>query len=134
MLVTGSRRPHGIHAARGGERRPEERTMSDQKPEAVKQASLTDEEIVTERKLPRRAFLSTTGVLLAGGAAAVVAGARGLARDFTPQGDPDKAKSSDPDKKKASDPDKKKASHSAKKKASDPDKKKQKASDPDSHR
>ena len=83
--------------------------MNDQKLDGAKPISLSDEEIITERKLPRRAFLSTTGVLLAGGAAAVVAGAKAVAKDFTPQGDPDKPKPADPDKpsdQKRGDPDK----------------------------
>jgi len=41
--------------------------MSDQKPDSAKEVSLTDGEIVTERKLPRRAFLSTTGGSRRGG-------------------------------------------------------------------
>jgi len=54
--------------------------MGDQEPEAIKHASLGDSDIVTERRLHRRAFLGTTGMFLAGGAAAMLAGARGIAR------------------------------------------------------
>ena len=55
--------------------------------------TLTDDQIVTVRKLPRRSFLSATGVILAG-AAAVVTGARAMAQD------PDK-RPADPDKRPA---------------------------------
>jgi hypothetical protein len=121
-----------IYAARGRRAISERsRSMSDHKPDPVKPASLTDEEIVTERKLPRRAFLSTTGVLLAGGAAAVVAGAKGVAHDFMPQGDPDK-KPADPDKPRATDPDKPRATDPDSRRAADPDK--AKATDPDKAR
>lgn len=85
--------------------------------------TVTDDQIVTERRLPRRSFLSATGAVLTG-AVAIVSGLRAA-----PQADPDQKKASDPDQKKASDPDQKKASKkkSRKKKASDPDK----VSDPD---
>jgi hypothetical protein len=98
--------------------------------------SLTDEQIVTERKIPRRSFLTTAGVFM-GGAAAIVAGTRATTLLASPQNDPDKKKASDPDKKKASTTGTKKASDPDKKKASDPDKKKggapasTKATDPD---
>ncbi|MGH9404276.1 MAG: hypothetical protein ACRD3D_00400 [Terriglobia bacterium] len=101
--------------------------------------TLTDDQIVTERKLPRRSFLATGGVFLAG-AAALVSGARAFAEQ-----DPDKKKasdsdktdrtrttSSDPDKKREPDSDRtdrKKGSDPDKRKSSDPDKKKE--SDPD---
>jgi hypothetical protein len=70
-----------------------ERSKSlDGNPEVVNQQSLstvTDEEIVTERKSPRRSFLAATGAaLLAGGAVAFVVAGCG--------NDPDKAKSQPP--------------------------------------
>ena len=54
--------------------------------------SLTDDQIVTEKKLPRRSFLSTSGLFLAGGAAAIVSGVRAKAAspDDAPRRDPDK--------------------------------------------
>lgn len=89
--------------------------------------TLTDDEIVTERKLPRRSFLAATGTLLAGGAAVLVAGKKGLASSRTPQSqDPDK-KQSDPDQNRASDGDKDKGADSSRRRQSDPDKK----TDPD---
>lgn len=111
--------------------------MAEKDPSVIKQESsqtLTDEQIVTERKMPRRSFLAGAGALLVG-AAALASSVRALAQQGT---DPDKKKASDPDskaKKKGSDPDKKKASDpdsKARKKGSDPDKKdKKKGSDPD---
>jgi hypothetical protein len=89
-----------------------EQIMTDKKPEEVYPVSsqtLTDDQIVTERKLPRRSFLTAAGTFVAG-AAAIVAGTRATAVLASPQNDPDKKKASDPDKKKASDPDKKKRS------------------------
>lgn len=105
--------------------------------EKAPKVTVTDEQIVTERKFPRRSFLTATGTLLAG-AVAIASGVRASAQ----QSDPDKKKAADPDtadkKKKASDPDKKKKmSTKAKsaKKASDPDKKKTPPkSDPDGSR
>ncbi|MGH9378003.1 MAG: hypothetical protein ACRD1I_04315 [Terriglobia bacterium] len=98
--------------------------MADQDPKIFNQEpsqTLADNQIVTERKLPRRSFLAATGAFLAG-AAVVVSGVRAAAQEAS---DPDKKKgdSDKSDKKKGSDPDKKR------KKGSDPDKKK--ASDPD---
>ncbi|MGA8029046.1 MAG: hypothetical protein WB992_18055 [Bryobacteraceae bacterium] len=85
--------------------------------------TITDDEIVTERKVPRRSFLSTTGALLAG-AAAVVSGVRASTLRSSPQNDPDK-KPADPDKKPA-DPDKRPADPD--KRPADPDKR---PADPD---
>jgi hypothetical protein len=71
--------------------------------------SITDDQIVTERKLPRRSFLSSTGALL-GGAAAIVAGLRASTvknsgyDDPKPPKDPDQ-QPADPDKR-SGDPDK----------------------------
>ena len=103
--------------------------------------TLTDQQIVTKRKLPTRKFLTAAGMILATGALAVVSGAQ-----TTPQTpDPDKSKADSaaaqtqkaksPDKMKAGDPDAKKKTAA---KAADPDKAKQaktkaaeKPSDPD---
>ena len=73
--------------------------------------SLTDDQIVTERNLPRRSFLSTTGAFLAG-AAGIVSGLRAAAmpnasQDTKRPDDPDK-RPEDPDKRPA-DPDKRPA-------------------------
>jgi hypothetical protein len=77
--------------------------------------TLTDDQILTERKHPRRSFLTATGAVL-GAAAVLVSGAFAQEK----QSDPDTKKD---DKKKASG---KKASKKDKsdKKESDPDKKK----------
>src|SRR5215469_9899144 len=108
--------------------------MSKLDEDGVNQASprtITDEQIVTEKSLPRRSFLTTTGAVLVGGAAALVLGTNALGQSQ----DPDKAKTQDPDKAKAQDPDKAKAPHKAK--GHDPDKAKThdpdkaKAQDPD---
>ena len=88
--------------------------------------TLTDEQIITERNLPRRSFLARTGVALAGGAAALILGRTAGAQAQ----DPDKPKGGDPDK--ANDPDKAKPQDPDKAKPSDPDKAdKAKAQDPD---
>ncbi len=99
-------------------------------PEVVNPKSprtLTDDQIVTEPKHPRRSFLTATGALLVG-AAAIVSGVRAEPQE----------KSSDPDAKKkedtkASDPDAKKtpAGKKPKGKKSGSDKKSEKESDPD---
>lgn len=100
-----------------------------------RKVSLTDEQIVTERKLGRRSFLAATGALLLGAAAL----ASGVAAQDAPQ------KAADPDTK---DKPKKKAGtkkagmkKGAAKKGGDPDKKKgaekkpaEKKSDPDGAR
>lgn len=104
-----------------------------------KQKTVTDEQIVTVNKFPRRSFLTATGALLAG-AVAVAAGARASAQQDPDTKKPAEKKGSDPDSKKGSDPDKKKKmSTKAKsgkkkapaKKAADPDKK---PTDPDGYR
>ncbi|HEV2290120.1 MAG TPA: hypothetical protein VGR81_14350 [Candidatus Acidoferrales bacterium] len=121
-------------------------SMADKGAKIVKQEKsqfVTDEQIKTERKFPRRSFLVATGTLLAG-AVALASGVRASAQQADPDkkkaSDPDqtdkkkpmKAKSakkgSDPDKKKGSDPDKKKASTKAKPKKAPP------KSDPDGAR
>lgn len=92
--------------------------------------TVTDDQIVTERKLPRRSFLSTTGALLTG-AAGIVAGMRGSSLQDQTQ-DPDK-KPADPDKKpadpdKPSDDERKRREEERRKRREDSDKK---PSDPD---
>ena len=89
--------------------------------------TITDEQIVTEKSLPRRSFLTTTGAVLVGGAAALVLGTN--TNMMGQSQDPDKAKPQDPDKTKPQDPDKAKAHDPDKAKAHDPDK--AKAQDPD---
>ena len=92
--------------------------------------TLTDDQIVTERKLPRRSFLTAAGTILAGGAAMLVAGTRAAAQDAAKADDPDAKKASDPDAKKAGDPDAKKSTKKAKK--AKKAKKEGMAADPDS--
>ncbi|HEV2221992.1 MAG TPA: hypothetical protein VGR84_03230 [Candidatus Acidoferrales bacterium] len=114
--------------------------MAEKDAKVVKQElsqTLTDEQIVSERKMPRRSFLTAAGALLIG-ASALASGVRAIAQ----QG-------SDPDSKKAADPDSKdkkktttkktttaKTKTKAKAKGSDPDKKKKTPpkSDPDGAR
>ncbi|MDE3135358.1 MAG: hypothetical protein KGL59_02185 [Acidobacteriota bacterium] len=103
--------------------------MAEQNPGAPipETQTLGDEQIVTERTLSRRSFLTTTGALLAG-AVALASGVRAMAQEKGT--DPDKKKkktATTKHSKKGSDPDKKKASTKSKKKQP-------KASDPDSHR
>ena len=93
--------------------------MADTNPKGVNQESirtLTDDQIVTERKLPRRSFLTATGTLLAG-AAALVSGVRAAAQDTGQE-----KKESDPDKKKESKSSKTKKEKKTKEKEQDPDK------------
>ncbi|HEV2206677.1 MAG TPA: hypothetical protein VGR36_09060 [Candidatus Acidoferrales bacterium] len=105
--------------------------MADEKSDKPKQ-SLTDDQIVTERTLGRRSFLTSVGAIVAGGAAALALGNRlDAATTAQQQNDPDK-KPSDPDQtdKKKTDPDKKKGDPDrTDKKKGDPDKKKR--PDPD---
>lgn len=102
--------------------------MIDEKPGEEKKKSpqtLTDDQVVTDRKMPRRSFLAATGALLLG-AAAVATGTR--AGVLPQQGsDPDskKGKQGDPDSKKKTG--KKTSTKKSKKKtekAGDPDSKK----------
>jgi hypothetical protein len=83
--------------------------------------TVTDDQIVTERKTARRSFLTATGAVLAA-AAAIVTGARAEPQEKA--GDPDAKKEA----KKSADPDAKKASKKAGKKS---DKKSTKEPDPD---
>ena len=92
--------------------------------------TLSDEQIVTEKKVPRRAFLGTSGIFLAGGAAAIVSGvrARAASPDDTPRNDPDKPadkKHDDRDRndRKRDDRDRDKKPDDRDKKPHDPDKK-----------
>lgn len=100
--------------------------MAEKDPKVVGQASsqtLTDEQIVTERKMPRRSFLTAAGALLVG-AAALASGVRAVAQQGT---DPDSKKAADPDskdKKKTTTKKKAKTTATKGKKAADPDKKK----------
>ncbi len=95
--------------------------------------SLTEDEIVTQRRLPRRLLLTTAGTFLAAGSLVVVSGARALSQEPDPDKpksqDPDKPKSEDPDKPKSQDPDKPKSQDPDKPKSQDPDK--PKSEDPD---
>jgi hypothetical protein len=97
--------------------------MAGKNPEGRSQESprtLSDDQIVTERKVPRRSFLTATGTHLAG-AAALVSGVRGAAQDADQQ-----KKESDPDKKKETKSGKAKKTKKAKGKEQDPDKAKPK--------
>ena len=117
--------------------------MPEKDPRVVKQESsqtLTDEQIVTERKMPRRSFLTAAGALLVG-AAALASGVRAVAQQGS---DPDSKKAADADtkdKKKGSDPDSNKKRKKTAANAADPDSKaaadadskdRKKSSDPDS--
>ena len=97
-------------------------------PQVVKQESsrtVTDDQIVTERKSPRRSFLTATGAVLAA-AAAIVSGARAEPQEKS--GDPDAKKEA----KKAADPDQKKKAAGKKAPAKKSgDAKKSKEPDPD---
>ena len=100
--------------------------MAEKDPKVVGQASsqtLTDEQIVTERKMPRRSFLTAAGALLVG-AAALASGVRAVAQQGS---DPDSKKAADPDSK-----DKKKTTKKMTTKAKTKTKAKAKGSDPDS--
>ena len=104
--------------------------------------TLTDDQIVTERKFSRRSLLTMAGAVFAGGAVAMLADRRAGAQVAAPQtgADPDQAKGNkgtDPDSKKSgarSDPDSAKHKHKHKHKHhGDPDSKKgTMGSDPDS--
>ena len=76
---------------------------------------LADHDIVTERKVARRAFLGTAGAILMGGAAVLVAGARAAAQE---------TKGDDADKKKKAGKTHSMHHKMGKKKGNDPDKKK----------
>ena len=79
--------------------------------------TVTDDEITTERKVPRRSFLGATGALLAG-AAGMVSGIRASGLHNSPQDDPDK-KPADPNKR-SDDPQKR--SDDPQKRSDDPQK------------
>jgi hypothetical protein len=99
------------------------KTMAGRKPEAVRDEpsrTLTDDQIITERKHPRRSFLTAAGTLLAGGAAVLVAGKDPAAQD---KKDPDQEKKADDDQKKETTSSKgKKKTQKSDKKTADPDK------------
>ncbi len=59
--------------------------------------TLTDDQIVTERKLPRRSFLSAAGTLLAGGAVAIVAAGPASPQDTDAEKNEGKEAANDPD-------------------------------------
>ena len=77
-------------------------TPGDEGREVFRQESsrtLTDKEMVTERKMPRRSFLTAAGTLLAGGALTIVSGRRAAAQEPDSDAKP-KKKDEDADKKK----------------------------------
>ena len=82
--------------------------------QSMSEKRVTDEQILTQRKFPRRSFLTAAGALLAG-AAAVASGVRVSAQE---------KKATDPDSKDKPKKTAKKSSKSGMKKGSDPDKKK----------
>jgi hypothetical protein len=89
--------------------------------------TVTDDQIVTERKSPRRSFLTATGAILAA-AGAIVSGA--LAEPQEKAGDPDdKKEAKKKGTAKAGDPDDKKTA--GKKSTAKKGKKAEKGSDPD---
>src|SRR5690348_320406 len=92
--------------------------------------TLNDDQILTERKVPRRSFLATAGTLMAG-ATAIVAGARATSLVAFPQNqtNPDQQKPADPDQQKPADPDSQKPADPDQQKPADPDS--QKPADPD---
>ena len=98
--------------------------MADEKRNAVNPESprtLTDDQIVTERKLPRRSFLSAAGTLLAGGAVAIVAGGRASAQDTDAEKKEGKEAANDPDAKKKKSKGKKAKKSKKETKQDDPD-------------
>lgn len=96
------------------------------KPESLR--TLRDEEIITERNLPRRSFLSTSGALLLG-IAGMVSGAHAMAQD-DPKKRPDDAPKPDDqrkpeDRRKSDDAQKqeeRRKRDESRKRSSDPDK------------
>ena len=94
-------------------RKSDEKGLDRQPPQTLK-----DEQIVTEKVVPRRSFLAATGAVLMSGAAALVLGKTAGAQSQ----DPDKPKPADPDKQKPEDPDKPKPADPDKQKPEDPDK------------
>ena len=98
--------------------------MADENRKVVIQESpgtLTDDQIVTERKLPRRSFLSAAGTLLAGGAVAIVAGGRASAQDTDAEKKEGKEAANDPDAKKKKSKSKKAKKSKKETKQDDPD-------------
>jgi hypothetical protein len=78
------------------------KTLVDRSPKVDKQQllpTLSDEQIVTERKFPRRSFLTVTGALAGGAMALVVTGCGqdpDKAKSQAPAQEPNKAKSQAP--------------------------------------
>ena len=83
--------------------------------------TLTDDQIVTERKLPRRSFLSAAGTLLAGGTLAIVAAGRSSAQDTDAEKKEGKEAANDPDAKKKKSKGKKAKKSKKETKQDDPD-------------
>jgi hypothetical protein len=82
--------------------------MNEKSTNPTTQRTLTDAEIATERKLPRRSFLTATGVALAG-VAGIVTGARAAVQQDDPARPQDPKPSDQPrpeDRPKSDDPDK----------------------------
>lgn len=86
--------------------------------------TLTDEQIVTEKTVPRRSFLARTGAVLFGGATALLLGrtAGAQAQDPDKPRTPDPDKPQDPDKPRRQDPDKPRPQDPDKPRQYDPDK------------
>jgi len=91
--------------------------------------TLTDEEMVTERRVARRSFLAAAGTLLAGGALAIVSGTRAAAQEPDSDAKPQK-KDSDADKKKEAGAKSKKTKKAKAEKDTDADKAKGKEEKP----
>ena len=123
--------------------RETENGMNNQSPQ-----TLRDDQIVTEKAVPRRSFLTATGAILVGGATALVFGRTAIAQSQDPDKprnpdpdkpqDPDKPRTQDPDKPRSQDPDQQDKTRSQdpdqqdKTRSQDPDK--PKPSDPDKPR
>src|SRR6185437_6193111 len=96
--------------------------------------TLRDDQIVTETAVPRRSFLTATGAILVGGAAALVLGRTAIAQSQDPDKprNPDPDKPQDPDKPRSQDPDKPRPQDPDKPRPQDPDQQdKTKSQDPD---
>jgi hypothetical protein len=93
--------------------------------------TLTDEEVVTERRVARRSFLTAAGTLLAGGALAIVSGRPAAAQEPDADAKPQK-KDNDADKKKEAGAKSKKTKKAKGEKDTDADKGKEKKEEKDS--
>src|SRR5215472_17182073 len=106
------------------------RSKSDPIDEGRETQTITDEQIVTERKVARRSFLTVAGTLLAGGALAIASGARAASQEPDSDAKPEK-KDDDADmKKETSSKSSKKSKKSKGAKDSDADKMKQQPAPP----